>query len=197
MKIFLDVGAYKGETLGVAMEEKYAFDKLYCFEPVPEKCVLLRKVADDRVEVFEYGLWNKTRVRKLYNPSRRGASLFKDKNPNLKDDSLDIKLVRASEWFNKNLNANDDVYLKLNCEGAEWTILDNLIKSGEYKKIKVLMVDFDIRKIPSQKHLMNEMKERLRKLDIPKMYFVDEYNLGRGSGLTFTYFWLDNSIINK
>ena len=34
LKIFLDVGAYRGETLAIALEDKYGFDKFYCFEPV-------------------------------------------------------------------------------------------------------------------------------------------------------------------
>jgi hypothetical protein len=55
------------------------------------------------------------------------------------------------------------------------------------------MVDFDVRKIPSQRHLMNKMKAKLKKLDIPKMFFIDEYHLGHGTHSYFTHYWLDNS----
>lgn len=191
-KIFLDVGAHQGETLKIALEDKYNFDKLYCFEPVPKCCDLLRTFTDPRVSICEYGLWNENITRTLYGPGRKGASLFKDKFRG-EVPSEDIRLVRAREWFDKYLTTEDLVYLKLNCEGAECVILDDLIKSGEYKKIAVLMVDFDVRKIPSQKHLMGEMKTQLRALPIPKMFFIDEYNLGRGTHSYFTHFWLDNS----
>jgi FkbM family methyltransferase len=193
MKIFLDVGTYKGWTLKIAMQ--YPFDKIYCFEPVPSKCELIRKMADERVTVFECGLWNKTKKKTIYNPETLGASLFKDKNPNLKKGEMQISVIRASEWFKKFLKEDDEVYLKMNCEGAEWAILDDLIKSGEYKKLKAVMVDFDIRKIPSQKHLMAEMKERLLKLNIPKMYFADEFGLhGLESHAPFTHFWIKDCI---
>ena len=191
-KIFLDVGAHIGETLTIALEDLYGFDKLYCFEPVTECCDVIRTLKDTRVEVCEYGLWNENCTRKIYKPKSAGGSLFEDKF-GVKVPSRDIKLVKASEWFNQNLKEEDTTYLKLNCEGAECAILDDLLETGEYKKINVLMVDFDVRKIPSQKHLMNEMKAKLHTADIPKIFYVDEYNLGRGTHSCFTHFWLNNS----
>lgn len=208
MKIFLDVGAHIGQTLAIALEDKYGFDKIYCFEPVTECCDKIRNLKNKRVEVREYGLWNENSTGKIYDPKNTSASLFVDhpgvaralKKGKFRDGipSRDIKLVKASEWFNQNLKIEDTVYLKLNCEGAECAILDDLINSGEYKKIDVLMVDFDVRKIPSQKHLMGEMKVKLNKLNIPKIFYRDEYKIGIGTHSYFTHFWLDNSLeINK
>ena len=195
MKIFLDVGAHKGETLEIALEAKYGFDRLDCFEPVPECCNIIRATyQDQRVQVFEYGLWNQDCIMPLYSPGDKGASVFKDKPNHHANVSRNVKFVRSSSWFKQNLNANDQVYLKINCEGSECVILDDLIDSGEYKKIAVLMVDFDVRKIPSQKHLMNEMKARLNQLGIPKTFYIDEYDLGRGTHSYLTHYWLDNSM---
>jgi hypothetical protein len=33
VKVFLDVGAHLGETLEAALDPRYAFDRIYCFEP--------------------------------------------------------------------------------------------------------------------------------------------------------------------
>ena len=33
MKIFLDIGSHVGQTLLEVTKEKYAFDKIVCFEP--------------------------------------------------------------------------------------------------------------------------------------------------------------------
>lgn len=192
LKIFLDVGAHIGQTLKIAQEDKYGFDKFYCFEPVVECAAVIKKGKDKRVTVYEYGLWNRNCSKKIYSPTSKGASLFKDKFRSLVN-SQEIKLVSASKWFKKNLKRNDKVYLKLNCEGAECVILDDLIDSAEYKKIDVLMVDFDVRKIPSQRHLVKEMKAKLKKLGIPKLFYIDEYNLSRGTHSYFTHYWLDNS----
>ena len=189
MKIFLDVGAHIGQTLEVVIDRKYAFDKIVCFEPVAENIEKLRTFPDERIIICDYGLWNETCLRQIYNPKSMGASLFSDKfKENVK--SQKIKLVQASKWFEKNLRLEDRIFLKLNCEGAEVTILKDLISSGEYKKIDVLMVDFDVRKIPSQKHFMNEMKATLKTLDIPKMFFADEIYSGETHN-QFTRKWLD------
>lgn len=196
-RIFLDVGAHVGETLAIALEDRYCFDKIYCFEPVTECCDVIRGLKERRVEVCEYGLWNENATAKIYNAKSKGASLFRDKFRN-EVPFRTITLMRASDWFKQNVKREDVVYLKLNCEGAECAILDDLIKTNEYKKIDVLMVDFDVRKIPSQKHLMSEMKARLTTLNIPKIFYIDEYNLGRGTHSYFTHFWLDNSFgVNK
>lgn len=192
MKIFLDVGAHTGETLQTAIEDTYGFDKIYCFEPVSECCDTLKTYQDKRVVICEYGLWNENCTKKIYNPGSMGASVFRDKFGDVAG-SRTITLVRASEWFAQNLKVDDQIYLKLNCEGAECTILNDLINTGEYKKIRVLMVDFDVRKIPSQKHLMSQMKSTLKSLDIPKIFYADEFHLGRGKHKYFTHYWLDNS----
>lgn len=192
MKIFLDVGAHIGETLKIALEAKYGFDRIYCFEPVPKCCNVLRTYQDKKVVVCEYGLWHETCTRQIYNPGSKGASVFRDKFGDTVTAG-DIKLVRASDWFIQNLKVDDQIHLKLNCEGAECAILDDLIATGQYQKIKVLMVDFDVRKIPSQKHLMNAMKVKLNKLGIPKIFYIDEYHLGPGTHSYFTHYWLDHS----
>lgn len=192
MKIFLDVGAHVGETLEIALKRKYGFDKIFCFEPVPECCDKLRKFKDKRVTVCEYGFWDKNKTGVLFAPKTKAASLFKDKFKRLVKFQV-VNLVKASDWFAKNLKAKDKVYLKLSCGGAECIILNDLIWSGEYKKIKVLMVDFDVRHIPSQKHLMSETKDKLNKAGIPKIFYLDEYPLGKVMHGSFTHYWLDHS----
>jgi len=191
-KVFLDIGAHHGETAKIALEKKYKFDELYCFEPVHSCCCEIKKINDKRIKICEFGFWNKNCTKKIYGAGGKGASLYRDKfRQEVKAEK--IKLINVSEWFSDNVSQNDKIYLKINCEGSECVILDELISSGEYKKIDVLMVDFDVRKIPSQKHLRPIMKEKIDKLGIPKVFYVDEYNLGRGTHSYFTHYWLDNS----
>lgn len=192
MKIFLDVGGHFGETAKIALEPKYNFDKIYTFEPVPECCEVIKKINDPRVEICEFGLWNKSCTKKIYNPISKGASVYEDKFRD-KVNFQNVEFKSASEWFLLNIKTDDRVYLKLNCEGSEIVILDDLIASGEYRKIDVLMTDFDVRKIPSQKHKMDSMKQKVRSLNIPKVFFIDEFKLGRGTHSYFTHYWLDNS----
>ena len=88
MKIFLDVGAHIGETLEIALDPKYGFDKIYAFEPSKDCCDVIRASYDDkRLVICEYGLWDKDSNLPLYNSGGLGASVFKDKPNRHKGES--------------------------------------------------------------------------------------------------------------
>ena len=67
MKVFLDIGAHDGETLHAVRDPKYGFDRIYCLEPASSCWPALEAVADERVTVCKYGLWDRTCERLLYN----------------------------------------------------------------------------------------------------------------------------------
>ena len=113
MKIFLDVGAHEGSTLQAVRDPKYAFDRIYCFEPASSCWAELESIRDDRVTICRFGLWNRTAERTLYDPGSRGASLFADKFRTTPAEEV-IRLVRASDWFRAELGTDDVIYMKLN-----------------------------------------------------------------------------------
>lgn len=172
MKIFIDVGGNEGQTVGAVFEPtygygrvfcKYEFDRIYCFEPVPE---LRRRIAeqhrDPRVVTYALGLWKETCEMPVYSPGTQSASIFADKVNVDPLDSTVCKFVRASDWFREHLTEADEVYLKLNCEGCEADIVEDLLDTDEYRKVTSLGLTFDVRKIPSQRHREEEVKQRLR-----------------------------------
>jgi hypothetical protein len=69
--------------------------------------------------------------------------------------------MRASDWFRENTTSADEVYVKLNVEGSEIDIIEDLLDSGEIRKIRSLAVTFDVRKIPSQSHREADLRQRL------------------------------------
>jgi FkbM family methyltransferase len=159
MKIFLDVGAHVGQTARAVLDPKFGFDQIHCFEPAQACLKHLEAVRDSRVNVHAFGLWKETGERPLYDPGRIGASIFADK-PNLGVSEV-ARFVRASDWLRENVPTGTEVFLKLNCEGSECDILDDLIQSGEIAKIKHMMVHFDVRKVPSQVFREAEVRARL------------------------------------
>jgi len=167
MKIFLDVGAYMGEVAKAVLTSKHNFDKIYCFEPQLSACNIIREIGSDKITVYDFGLWESDCVKSLFHSGRKktdGSSIYFDKFDKTNVISTDCKFVEASSWFRENVKKDDYVVLKLNCEGAECDILDNLFNSGEYKKIDAMMIDFDVRKSPSQKHREEEFRKKNRKI---------------------------------
>ena len=160
MKVFLDVGAHDGGTLAAVRDPKFGFDRIYCFEPARACWPALEAFRDERVAVCRFGLWNRTCDHELYDPGSVGASVFPDKFQDTRSGEP-ARFVRATAWFREHLRDNDEIYLKLNCEGAEADIVEDLLESGELVRVRSVMIDPDVRKIPSQAHRERELRDRL------------------------------------
>jgi FkbM family methyltransferase len=160
VKVLLDVGAHEGSSLHAVRDPKYAFNRIYCFEPAPACWPALEAVADGRVTVCRFGLWNRTCEHALYDPGSRGGSLFEDKFKSPPGTEM-AQFVRATDWFREQLGSADEIYVKLNCEGAECDIVEDLLESGELARVHSVMIDPDVRKIPSLAHRERELRERL------------------------------------
>lgn len=156
----MDVGAHVGETLKPALDPRYRLDRIVCFEPVESCCAILEKLADERVEICRFGLWNETSRLPIYGAGAIGATLFSNSDRSAPAEIVELR--RASDWFTEHIPDHDEVYLKLNCEGSECDILDDLLESEEIRKVKSILVDFDVRKIPSLAHREREVRERLK-----------------------------------
>tara|TARA_Y100000590_G_C15496214_1_gene929744 strand:- start:106 stop:897 length:792 start_codon:yes stop_codon:yes gene_type:complete len=178
MKIFLDVGGHLGETLNEILKKKYYFDKIYCFEPSKKCFQSLRKFKDSRLKIFNFGLSNKNQNIKLYNPGLVNASIFTNNKNDRKNEYEIIKLVKTSEWFKKNLKYNDIIVVKLNCEGSECDIVDDLITSKELKKIYNILITFDIREFKNLKSRELEIRKKLKKTSLNNYCFSDNVMKG-------------------
>ncbi|MEV1068818.1 FkbM family methyltransferase [Streptomyces sp. NPDC050263] len=163
MRIFLDVGGHYGETLDVALDPRWGFDKVFCFEPARPCRRILRGFRDTRVRVVPVGLSNRTGRTTLYGTGLLGGSVYADKRQfDAHVEAETVDLVRATDWLLANTSGDDEIYLKLNCEGSECDVLEDMLDSGVIDRLCCIYVDFDVRKIPSQAHRQAFVEERLR-----------------------------------
>jgi FkbM family methyltransferase len=172
MKVFLDVGAHEGSTLQAVRDPKYGFDRIYCFEPARSCWAALEAVRDPRVTVCRFGLWDRTCEHALYDGGSRGASMFEDKFREPPGEEV-ASFVRASDWFREHVGDDDQTYVKLNCEGAECDIVEDLIESGELARVRSVMIDPDVRKIPSLAYRERELRQGLEASALTN-YFLEE-----------------------
>lgn len=147
MRVFLDIGAHVGETLQVVRDPRWGFGRIVCFEPAPACWPMIEAIAEARVELCRFGLWKQDAMVALYNPGEIGASMSADKDVVTNMIPCDFRDV--ARWFADNLEDGDEVYAKINAEGAEADIIDRLATTGELRRINHLLVHFDVRKIPS------------------------------------------------
>lgn len=160
MKVFLDVGAHIGQTLAAVL--RYDFDRIVCFEPVPDHFTPLKKLADARTEIKQFGLWDKYITAPLYNIGTQGASLWQ--RPERPTTSGLCHFVPASAWLRENVSLRDTVWMKLNVEGAELDIITDLLDSGEMDSVDFLEIMWDAGKIPEIADRVDAVRRRLASL---------------------------------
>lgn len=175
--IFLDIGAHEGHTLEEVTKPAWPFTRIYAFEPMPDQYETLRARfgSDERVSLLAYGLSNKSGAATLYG-SNAGleASLYADKIDVDETIATECLFVRASAFFEMTLNREEPVFVKLNCEGAEVPILDDLIDSGEIWKATNVMIDFDIRKVPGKESEAERILARLAEIGFDRYCLCED-----------------------
>lgn len=159
-RIFIDVGAHYGETLAAALDPVWGFDRVICLEPSSACYRVLKRIKDSRVTVDIVALSNRTGTATLYGTGLLGGSLYAEKRQ-LTDEikTETINLVQASEWLR--FLPDGEIYLKMNCEGSEVDILDDLLDTGAISRITSIFVDFDIRKVSGQAGRQAVVERRL------------------------------------
>jgi len=165
-KIVLDVGAHQGQTIELLLSKRFKVDKIVGFDPSP-LChdILEHKFGDNpKVQIVKTGLWSKTCEMNLHNEGSQGGSVHEDYQTTCNPEPRVTKcsFVKASEWFRENVSADDEVFLKLNCEGSECEIIMDLLDSGEYAKVKAVLVDFDVRKSPTARPQEDQLRARMK-----------------------------------
>ncbi len=169
MKIFLDVGGHRGETLREVLKPMYYFDVIHCFEPQRACYQLLKEKfahhLGGKLALHNYGLADFDGERDLFGgtTSSIGASLFADK---VDIDNREHELchfVSVSDFVERHIGEDDFALMKLNCEGGELLILRDLVRSGNFRLLENVYIDFDIRKVPSlqaeEAKILQEMRD--------------------------------------
>lgn len=175
--VFLDVGAHSGQTLDEVLKPGYGFHRIYAFEPMPVQANYISEhyLKDERLRVCHYGLSDQTGSVLIYGSNDRcEASMYarkRDVNPN---HVTVCQMVEASEWFRDNLEGDECVLMKFNCEGAEVPILNNLMDSGEIWKVSHMVITFDCRYIAGEERHEQELKDRLATIGYDRWVSSDD-----------------------
>jgi FkbM family methyltransferase len=150
-KVFIDVGGYKGHSVLAALDPLFGFSRIFCFEPATTCIGQIARIRDPRLVIVKAGLSNRTGKSLLYNPGTLAASLFADApiyGGETGSEAVDV--IAAGEFFRTFLRADDQVFMKLNCEGSELDVLESILDEQVSTIISNVLIDLDALKIPSQ-----------------------------------------------
>ena len=152
-RVFIDVGGYHGESSRAALDPLFEFDRIFCFEPVGSCAAKIRTINNRRLVVIEACLLDRNGQLPIHNPGTLAASIYGDAPVYGGEFTAQtVNAIDVVDFFASFLGPDDEVWMKLNCEGAECDILDRLLGSRHLEILKNVLVDFDAGKIPSQHH---------------------------------------------
>jgi len=172
-KVFIDLGAYNGDTITAAMTQP--FDKFVGFEPNPETFAEAKKLlgSDPRVTLFNAAAGaedgeatffvHHTAANKHGRRQSKGSSLFQRDKPGT-IDPIKCQVIDFSRYLLAN-HMSDEVSLKVDIEGAEYDVLEKMFADGSIACVKELRVEYHQTKIPAitlERH--NALVERLKNI---------------------------------
>lgn len=136
-KIFIDGGAHTGESVDCfrRLFPDHNEYEIHSFEPNPDMWALIEAKG---VILHKEALWNEDMEREFYKAKfSEGSTLLKKKVSGKVNyrDPINTKCVRLSKWITDSFESTDYIILKLDIEGAEYTVIPDLIESGAYKYI--------------------------------------------------------------
>lgn len=151
MNYFIDIGAFDGDTLGL-YKSLFPDRKnwvVHAFEPNPKLLLELRKKETKKIKVYDKAAWTENTTidfavdsssSPLGSTLMSGKKIIWDKNNKIEVEAFD---------FSAYLKAfkNDFVVVKMDCEGAEFPILEKMILDGTITIPKILMVEFHPNKV--------------------------------------------------
>ena len=136
MKIFLDIGAWTGNSIA-RFRELYPDNleyKIYAFEPHPDsaKRFILNHPG---IKLIEAAVWDENAERTLRVGAGKwieGCTLIKEKKVKRYDKALNMKVkcIDFVQWMKDNLKEDDYIVAKFNIEGAEYKVLQHIINKG-------------------------------------------------------------------
>ena len=162
--IVIDIGAHIG-LFSLQASQHCNHGHIYSFEPNKENFDLLFDNIESNnlknVHIFNLAVSNSNKPIKLFeNNDQSGHSMFSETSKFTEVNSITLK-----EIFEKNKIQSCD-FLKLDCEGAEYEILQNLPKEY-FPKIKKMVIEYHM----ADSH--PELLENLKKLLISENFELD------------------------
>jgi FkbM family methyltransferase len=153
--IVFDMGGYEGQFAS-DLYSRYR-PKIYVFEPVMQFADNIRKRfhKNHDIRIYPFGLSDKTGDVSI-SLDENSSSLFLSRGASEK-----VHMMKASDFFGENNISGIDL-MKINIEGGEYALLEDLIGHNLVKNIKNLQIQFHTF-VPRAEERMKKIQEALKK----------------------------------
>jgi len=128
--------------------------EVYMFEPIPGAYKFLERKYSPAAKVYNKAIWTENTT-KTFNvahtaighlPSKQQASnIMHTHNVDANVESweeVEVETLNFSEFLKNNFHRDDNIFMKMDIEGAEYPVLDQLIDTGVYKYLTAVNIEF-------------------------------------------------------
>jgi len=138
--IVIDAGAYTGEWAQEILD-RYS-PTIHAFEPDPRNYGALKKKAhaNSRLIPYDFGLGDKSESVRM-TQEYLGSSIFSDGNDKKGAPSTVVQIRDIADIW-KSLALDQVDLMKINIEGAEFPLLDKMIKTDLLKQVDCFLIQF-------------------------------------------------------
>jgi len=179
--IFLDIGANQGLYSLIASENKNCIE-CFSFEPVPQTIKILKKNISQnglsrKVKVIEYGIdaiqSNKRKI--IIDPTHSGSATLNDISNSSSYEY--IKTINRNYLEKLKLPDNEEIIIKLDVEGNEVKVLNELVNSAFFNRVSVIYFEYDENHAESKKLLTFMKKNKFETHHLKDSVSHTQYNI--------------------
>lgn len=163
-KLFVDGGGHDGCSVRKWLHSHPDFETV-SFEPNTK---LAPCFSDIKGPLIQAALWTEDGEVTFFIDEKDfdGSSVFADQSGLVGGTKISVPAVKLSRWLMENVSPDDYCVLKLDIEGAEYPVLEQLLEEGSISRVDELFVEFHIRflkeRISKDRHntLVRRLEER-------------------------------------
>lgn len=149
--VYVDCGTWTGDSV-LEFKKHYNDYDIYAFECHPKHEDELLKLSKQHDFTFiNKAVWVNNNVIPFYigTKDRTAAStLHKSKKKKIdRHNPIFVECIDFSEWIMKNFDKKQNIFCKMNIEGAEYNILEKMLNDGTLEYINKLFVSWHHSKI--------------------------------------------------
>jgi FkbM family methyltransferase len=143
--VFVDCGAHEGETI-LAFENSTLFKKhawsIVSFEPNP--LLFPRLPQRPFLSTLEEAVWTKDEELAFYfsEQDTLGGTVVPTVIPGGDVKAVKVKAIDFGKWLERNYTKRDVVYVKLDIEGAEYPVVEQMLRDGTMTLVDRLYIEF-------------------------------------------------------
>ena len=156
-KYFIDCGAHCGESILTAKQRFGTDTIIISFEPIPGLAKQLQEIHQDNptIQIQNSAVWINDEIKTFHLSEEYtdGSSLLDSLNNLRREHSIKIPCFDISSWILDTFSKDDYIILKLDIEGAEYEVLNKMIKDGSINLINEFWGEWHDMKISDSKTL--------------------------------------------